>query len=96
MTIRIDGALKPSGQHGWRWFIKGIYGRGIYGTLCTKFDEPGLYIHHTDQIPDAFELIDRNFNLSREASTFEAIQSLETALCEIGWGPVMEDNEIDT
>jgi len=42
MTFRIDEAWRHTG--GWKFRIKGIEGKSVYGTLLTDDDGRGLYL----------------------------------------------------
>ncbi len=80
MTYRIGNVSENTGI--WCWKVKGINGKGVYGTLTTGQNERGLYqvnmdIRHTLIIPE-------RFHVSADLPTGEANLLLELALDQMG------------
>ncbi|TCV85823.1 hypothetical protein [Sulfurirhabdus autotrophica] len=91
MAYRIDNVSENTGI--WCWKVKGINGKGVYGTLTTGLNGRGLYqvnmgIRHTLIIPE-------RFHVPPDLPTGEASLLLGLALDQMGWGPeVNQEGEI--
>jgi len=101
MTFRIDDVsqcnLGESGGRFWHWRIKGVDGRGVYGSIVTDTLGRGLYVLEGPGILEYGERIwprrarcliaPRDSYVSLEMSPRLARELLALVLDSLGWGP---------
>ena len=85
MTYRIDHAARSPGGV-WTFGIKGIYGNGIYGTLHTGGAGRQLYLLPSSGLPANSRLLKADFEIETD-SVAKAVDTLASALTQLGWGP---------
>jgi hypothetical protein len=105
MTFRIDGVsiwtLGESGQRFWHWRIKGIEGRGVYGSIVSNPQGRGMYILEGSEMltllrPDGYQRVrclmaPRDVYVSFEQSPVIAREVLAIVLLCAGWGPRVDE-----
>ena len=100
MTFRIDKVTYPTinaaGDRIWHWHLKGIEGRGIYGSLVTDRFGRGVYLlAEGDHLGFPKDWAERmtcivspdDFEVSSEAGIDQARDAMASVLLRIGWGP---------
>ena len=99
MTFRIDYLYRREGTDGWVFDIKGIEGRGIYGTLVTNPEGRALYLEDQEHLiaipPGSLLLSATEFCVPANSSKAQAMRILALALLRLGWGPeVNQQNKV--
>lgn len=99
MTFRIDYLYRREGTEGWVFDIKGIEGRGVYGTLVTNPEGRALYLEDQEHLiplpPGTLLLSATEFCVPANSSKAQAMRMLALALLRLGWGPeVNQQNKV--
>lgn len=93
MTFRIDRVfLLPDGR--WTFDVKGIRGRGVYGTLESNPGGCGLFILAAPGAISRNTLVSEEIRLLPPDCSFSAaVQRVAAVLLVLGWGPEVDDRE---
>ncbi|MDO9007543.1 MAG: hypothetical protein Q7U80_04915 [Thiobacillus sp.] len=99
MTFRIDYLHRSEGTDAWSFDIKGIEGRGVYGTLVTNPEGRALYLEDQEHLipipPGTLLLSATEFCVPANSSKAQAMRILALALLRLGWGPeVNQQNKV--
>lgn len=100
MTFRIEEVryqkIDRDGRHAWHWRFKGVYGRGLYGSIVTNDQGRGRYLLAEGDFPGlpgdwesrlSCLVVPDGFGLAPDATIDRATEALATALLHLGWGP---------
>jgi len=100
MTFRFEEVgyqkTSPTGDHAWHWRFKGVYGKGVYGSIVTNPHGQGVYLlAEGDYVGLSQDWEQRltclvpphRFSIAPDVTVDEAKDALAEILLELGWGP---------
>ena len=100
MTFRFEEVryqkTSRTGDHAWHWRFKGVYGKGVYGSIVTNPQGSGVYLLAERDYPGLLRDWEQrltclappaNFSIAPDVTVDEAMDALAEVLLQLGWGP---------
>ncbi len=100
MTFRFEEVryqkTSRTGDHAWHWRFKGVYGKGVYGSIVTNPQGSGVYLLAERDYPGLPRDWEQrltclappaNFSIAPDVTVDEAMDALAEVLLQLGWGP---------
>lgn len=100
MTFRFEEVnykkTSRAGDHAWHWRFKGVYGKGVYGSIVTNPQGQGVYLLAEGDWPGLHRDWEQHltclappheFSIAPDVSVEEAKDALAVVLLALGWGP---------
>ena len=99
MTFRFEEVqyqkTSRTGDHAWHWRFKGVYDKGVYGSIVTNPQGSGVYLLAERDYPGLPRDWEQrltclappaNFSIASDVTVDEAMDALAEALLQLGWG----------
>ena len=100
MTFRFEDVryqkISRDGDHAWHWRFKGVYGKGVCGSIVTNPQGQGVYLLAEGDypgLPRDWEqrrtclISSPDVSVAPDATVDEAMNALAEVLLNLGWGP---------